>query len=92
MTSFADPPKATVEETPALTAEQIVDQRFFNSQNGRVADESDKALMALIGEKVKGLARTIYLDVPAGPNREISLKALEDVQMRAILAILYPVG
>lgn len=85
MTSFADAPKAK-------TAEQVVDERFFTSQNGRVADEGDKILMAHINEKVKDLARTIELDVPAGRNKAVALTALEDVQMRAIRAIFSPVG
>lgn len=85
MTGFADAPKAK-------TAEQQADEQFFTSQTGRTATDSDKVLMALIGEKVKGLARTIYLDVPAGRNRSLALTALEDVQMRAIRAIFSPVG
>lgn len=85
MTSFADAPKAK-------TAEQQAEEQFFTAQTGRVADESDKALMALINDKVKGLARTIFLDVPAGHNRSLALTALEDVQMRAIRAIFSPVG
>lgn len=85
MTGFADAPKAK-------TAEQLAEERFFTSQTGRVPDESDNALMALINDKVKDLARTILLDVPVGPNQSIALKALEDVQMRAIRAIFSPVG
>lgn len=85
MTSFADAPKVK-------TADQLAEERFFTSQTGRVADESDKALIANINEKVKSLARTILLDVPVGRNQSIALKALEDVQMRAIRAVFSPVG
>lgn len=74
------------------TAEQIVEDQFFTSQSGRKATDSDRLLIAEIEAKVKSLARTIILDVPAGRNRSLALTHLEDVQMRAIRALFSPVG
>lgn len=78
--------------TTPKTAEQIVDDLYFTAQNGRTPTESDRALVNLINEKVKGLARTIELDVPEGRNKSLAKQALEDVQMRAIRGIYSPVG
>lgn len=74
------------------TAEQIVNETFFTAQSGRAATDSDRKLVADIEAAVKQLALIIELDVPAGRNKSLAKKALEDVQMRAIRGIFSPVG
>lgn len=74
------------------TAEQVVAETFFTAQTGRTATDSDKNLIGAIHEKVEALALLIELDVPAGRNKSLAKKALEDVQMRSIRAIFSPIG
>lgn len=77
---------------PVQTAEEIVAETFFTSQTGREATESDKVLVAAIHQKVTELALLIEIDVPAGRNKSLAKKALEDVQMRAIRGVYSPIG
>lgn len=77
---------------PTKTAEDIVNDTFFTAQSGRKATDTDRRLIADIEAAVKQLALIIELDVPAGRNKSLAKKALEDVQMRSIRAIFSPIG
>lgn len=90
--ALADKIGPIVPPAPIVTAEDVVRDTFFTTQTGRVATESDKLLIADIHEKVVALALVIELDVPAGRNKSLAKKALEDVQMRAVRAIFSPIG